>query len=237
MKTQKIFMFMIISGLLTFLTSCAGEEGEGEVISRSVNLPEIKGFNNRINADIYLTQSPVQQITVNAQANIIDLIRLDVHNGIWDIEFEEAVRRHRKVSIYISIPDLKSAVISGSGNVYTQGAFNLQSPLLLKISGSGNIEAAVSAPEIETGISGSGSVRLSGYCNRHDITVSGSGDVNAFDCSTLETKVKISGSGSCYVTAAEKLSVNISGSGDVYYRGNPALDYSVSSSGRLINDN
>jgi len=127
--------------------------------------------------------------------------------------------------------------ISGSGSVESTNYFADTTNVSLNISGSGNIYLKSIADILESTISGSGEIYLEGEASDHRINISGSGSVRAFNLATLETFVRISGSGNTEVLVSDYLDVIISGSGNVYYRGNPQIDINISGSGGVFNSN
>lgn len=237
-KTKNILLLTSIIGIILMCSSCRkGIEGEGPVTINTLALPALSGVDNKISADIYLTQSNVQEVKVEGEANVIQHITTGVHNGIWNVEFDECVYNHRKITIYISMKSITRLDISGSGNIYTQGIFDSCGIVDLGISGSGSIDAGIHCSSLTSGINGSGNIRLSGSTPQHTLTIRGSGDINAFGFQTGSTRIDVYGSGSCKVNAVDELSVNIWGSGDVYYIGYPAISFSNNGSGKIINSN
>lgn len=242
MKTnlvKLITMVLIIAPLS--LTSCHdsffdGIDGTGELVESTFDLDEFDGFINAINADIFVRQGDEQKVEIRAQANIIDNVRLNVEHGIWKISYYHWVRFSKPVKIYITLPDLTSAVISGSGSVYGDTPFTDLNKLSLVISGSGNMEMETETKKLDVLISGSGDFLLSGTTGSLDAIVTGSGSIDSYDLSTPRADITISGSGSVFVAADQYLDVLISGSGSVYYHGNPEVNATISGSGRIRHD-
>jgi hypothetical protein len=224
-----------------FFTSCQDDlfdviDGTGEITQATVEVEHFHSFVNAINADVYLTQGDQQGVEIKAQANIIDNIRLDVVNGSWRISYRHPVGFARAVKIYITIPKLNSAIISGSGDLITETPFTGLDKLSLVISGSGNVDVESETEKLDVLISGSGNMHLSGMTGSLKALVTGSGHIDAYQVSTPVADVTISGSGSIYVAADDVLDVLISGSGSVYYRGNPEVNATISGSGRVRHD-
>ena len=51
--------------------------GEGDVVKQDLNLDEFDGITLAFSGDVYLTQGETQSVTVEAQQNIIDNIKLE----------------------------------------------------------------------------------------------------------------------------------------------------------------
>lgn len=212
----------------------SGEKGEGPVVSKTLNVDKFKGLTLGFSGDVYLTQGAQQSVKVEGQQNIIDLIDLTVSEGHWKIRFTKSVRDHAPLKLYITVPTVDKVHISGSGNILSENKFTGLGDLSLGISGSGDIKFDSESNHMTSKISGSGDISLKGKTNKLELQISGSGDIDAFDLSSKDCNVQISGSGNCEITAEENLDVRVSGSGDVYYKGRPRINSKISGSGDLV---
>ncbi len=211
--------------------SLTGLSGEGKKVTKELNVDDFDAVGLSISAQVFLTQGVTQSVRIEAQQNIIDNIRTEVEEGKWKIRFDQNVRRHEGITIWITVPTLTEASISGSGDIIGETPFTGLSDFFTGVSGSGNIDLNIEATNVESSISGSGDIRLSGKCQSLNVKISGAGDVTASELYTHVADVKISGSGDVSVNADEKLDVSISGSGDVHYSGNAKVSAKVSGSG------
>ena len=118
------------------------EDGVGEVITEVVNLPTFTGIKLSSHVDVYLKQGPDQLVEVQGQENIIDLLELDVQNGIWDIEFDRCIRDSRDFKIFITLPLIDYVAVSGSGKVYGENEWSGEE-ITLRVSGSGDLDLAM----------------------------------------------------------------------------------------------
>ena len=209
-------------------------KGQGPTVEKTLDVDPFKGVGLQFSGDIYLTQGSTQSVRITGQQNIIDNISTDVNDGYWKIKFKTSVRNHDRVKIYITIPELNRAHISGSGNIMTEGKFSNVGDLSVGVSGSGDLSMDVDARSIVNKISGSGDVELRGSADEIDFAISGSGDIEAYNLKANYCKIRISGSGTAKIHAEENLEVKVSGSGDVYYRGKPKVNSRISGSGDLV---
>jgi hypothetical protein len=211
-----------------------GIKGEGSKVTKTLNLDKFDAVGLAISADVFLTQGNSQSVKIEAQNNIIENLVTDVENGRWKIKFDKNVREHDGIKIWITIPTLKEASVSGSGDIVGESSFNGLDLLNLAVSGSGSIRLDYQANRSEAAISGSGDMKLSGSVSEIAIRVSGSGDVDAFDLTTKSCSVRISGSGDVSVHPDDYLDAAIAGSGDVYYKGQPKVKSKISGSGDVV---
>ena len=232
-------VFFLVFALVC--TSCSngdfnffsGIDGQGQSATQELNLDNFNGIHLSISADVYVSQGSPQSVSIDAQQNIIDLLKTDVDQGIWKISTKDPVRNHKPIKITITVPELSYAKISGSGDIVGQTTFTEADEFETSIAGSGNIQLSVSTEELSAAISGSGDIELSGSAEELSIRISGSGDIDAEELEAEEAEVRVSGSGDCRVHATDELDVRVSGSGDVYYRGNPSVHSRISGSGDL----
>ncbi len=245
---EKHIWWFIISLLAICLTGCYFDfddedggpfsciEGEGSLITRELYLDDFRGVKLKVDAEVHLYYGEQQYVEVRGQQNIINELELDIHSGVWDIEFDDCVRNYETLEIFITIPKVTFINVSGSGDVIGEEAFN-SDQLELIVSGSGRLEGIFFVNELEGNISGSGNIRLAGESNRMDVRISGSGDLHAFDFVSDYADLRVSGSGDARVHVLSEMDVKISGSGDVFYKGYPVIHSSISGSGELIDSN
>lgn len=238
---MKLKFITIASLALLFLGSCQKsifcERGNGPIVTQTLALPPIEGFDLSIAGEVKLTYGEEQSITVSGQQNVIDELELDTKGGIWGISFDKCVRRYETLVFDITLPTLSQASISGSGSIRSTNLFPDQGEIDLNISGSGDIDIAAEASRIIADITGSGDIYLEGSADEARMILTGSGGIHAFDCPVQDVEANISGSGNIRTTAEQSLDVNITGSGDVYFKGNPLLTSSITGSGEVHNDN
>ena len=211
-----------------------GIAGRGEIVNETISLADFDGFVSTISADIYLTQGDKQEVVIEAQQNIIDEIDLDrVDGGVWTIHYRHHVGFAKPVKIYITIPTLTKAGISGSGEVTGTTPFTGLDQLKLFISGSGSMDLETESVEMDASITGSGDLKLGGKTGVLKLVVTGSGSFQGRDLVTTKADMTVSGSGSARLTVEEHLKVTVTGSGNVYYSGNPEVDLHITGSGSV----
>lgn len=207
-------------------------QGEGPVVTRDLQVDDFEGLTLAFSGDVYLKQGSARSVRVEAQENIIDNIVTEVNDRHWKIRFDRPVRNSKGVKVYITLPELREAYVSGSGNIVSEGAFTGLEEVRLGVSGSGDIDLGIEAKGlVASRISGSGTIRLDGRAGAIEVGISGSGDVEAYGLEASQGQVQISGSGDAEVNVIEELEIRISGSGDVTYKGSPRMRSKVSGSG------
>ncbi len=209
------------------------EKASGPSVFKELIVDDIRGFKLDICADVLIRQGDIQFIEVEGQENVVDLIELDVQDGIWDIELDKCVKDLGDLNFNITLPAFEYMELLNSGNLKSLDIIE-GDHIELKIKGSGEMDLELDVNSLKTKISGSGNMELGGFVDEMELKISGSGDIEAFDLECNFAEVEISGSGDVECTVFDDLEVDISGSGNVYYRGQPFLDISISGSGDVI---
>ena len=201
------------------------------------DLPSFSAIAVEISSHVIIKQGSPQSVRLEGDAKDLDKIDTKVRGDELVIKtFKSSGWNNNlgQVTIYITVPDLESVAVSGSGDVTSDGRIKSEF-LELRVSGSGDIELEAEAEEMESKISGSGRIVLSGNTGSNKVTISGSGRVRAEELRAKECTVRISGSGNCRIDVSERLEVSVSGSGNVSYKGDPKKVYSnISGSGNLL---
>src|ERR1700712_479231 len=176
--------------------------------------------------DVYITQGSAESVKVEAPENIIDKIVTEVQNGVLQVynkhnsgnHWDDMFGSHRKIAIYVTAKDINGITVSGSGDVYFKEGIRTNS-LKLRVSGSGDVYGILEVKTLETSISGSGDVKISGRADSSTISVGGSGDFEGRGLVTVNTAVRVSGSGDASINASGRVDASVSGSGDIRYTG------------------
>jgi len=258
-KTHLIIVSLFLITVL--ISSCTKSlfyiSGQGDIVTKTLTLQEFDAVRSTSCIDVVIQQGDVQEVIAVGHENIIERIKTNVNNKAWDVELEPGMYNDFDLTIYITVPTLTEATISGSGNIEIDSFVNLENLYIsiygsgdiensgaiqaesidLNISGSGYMDLDITCNTVNTMINGSGDILLKGTTTNQFISINGSGDYRAFDNESQNTEINISGSGNTEVSVIEKFKIDIMGSGDVYYFGNPRMDINISGSGSVINKN
>lgn len=210
--------------------------GSGSVVTQELNLPDFHSISLDVPANVFITQGPVQRVRAEGYANILNQLRLTVRNGVWYIEFRDCVRNIDDLNIYITIPEVRSLRNTATRDIVSENTI-ITDDLELILSGTGDIDIAADAAQIDARISGTGKIYLEGESNRLNLESTGTGDMKAFRMETRQSDIRISGTGDAEVWVLDYLKVRITGSGDVYYKGNPQVDVSITGTGKVVHYN
>jgi len=218
--------------ILLFLSNCT----KYDLANRNYNIPAFEQITNNTFANVHISQSNTQSVEVIAPETVLNNLILDVKNNKLLVDYRRKIYPiHAPVDIYISIPFFSAYYLNGSGNMEIINRFDSCKTMLIRINGSGDINADMNVNSYtEIDINGSGNLDLNGSSSSQEINISGSGNVNALSFRTHITDINITGSGNCKVNTDSLLNVFISGSGNIKYTGNPRVTTKIYGSGNII---
>ncbi|MCC6412484.1 MAG: DUF2807 domain-containing protein [Saprospiraceae bacterium] len=238
MRYLLVFMFAVGIFVLGRQNSChlnlfGGTRGEGPLRSETRNTEPFHGIELQLAGDVEVVRGETSEVVVEAQENLLPLLKTDIENGVLKIHFSENVSYSKDLKIRVTTPSLDEIDLMSSGTIKLVSQWE-GDQLSLGISGSGDIEAMqLNGGNLECNIGGSGSIKLAGKMQSLDAGISGSGDLFAGDLVTQTAKLKVSGSGGMRVHVEQTLDANISGSGEIEYSGDARASTKVSGSGEV----
>ncbi len=145
------------------------------------------------------------------------IIRPKVSWTSWSHKYKD-----KKIVAHVKAINLGSLTMSGDGAITVKGTIRQQA-LIVTLSGSGRVNAAIDVDDFNAVISGSGFANVAGDAENVNAVISGSGSVAIKEkpLKAGNVSAKISGSGKVYVHTDGEIKALISGSGSVFYSGNP----------------
>lgn len=190
--------------------------------------------------DVDLIAGNEGKISVQAEENLLQYIKIEVENNILKIYTEKGINlqptKWKAIKIIVPFESLNAVSLSGSGDVKSKATIKTNQ-FSANLSGSGDLNLQIDAQDIEAKLSGSGDISLTGNTSNFSTVISGSGDITAYDLEAKNVDVVVSGSGDVKVFCTENLKVRVSGSGDITYKGEPKTkDTKVSGSGNISKD-
>jgi hypothetical protein len=227
---------IILSAFILSISVSSGFAVGQPVVKETRDVKDFTKVSFGVAGNLYINIGPEFKVVLEGEKRDLEDIITEVSGGRLVIKKDNwRFNLNEKVTVYITMPELKGLGVSGSGKAEIKDAVKAEE-LDLSVSGSGKIFTGdVIVSKLDCGISGSGDIVPSGNgtANKADISISGSGNYEgeSFKIGTAEIHISGSGNCSCYVT--ESLRASVSGSGDVTYGGNPKVDAHVSGSGKV----
>jgi hypothetical protein len=254
MKTKNVALVLMMMAMFMF-SGCYKPwhhvEGNFDVETETRQFPPFERVINEGNFEVYVIQDGLSEVEIEAESNLIPLIRTRIEGSAMVIDTHDDLRNNYPMKIYVHTDEVKELKLSGSGLLRAEGieTGDLQVDLSgsgemyfsghaddvdCQLSGSGSIELDLDCSSLEADISGSGDIDVTGAANSGELKISGSGSFHGYEFLIQECHAKISGSGNMYLDVEDYLEVNISGSGNVYYIGSPVIDTHITGSGSVI---
>lgn len=204
--TPFVIALFVISGCSMF----GGVQGSGKPAREDRKLSGFSHISSKGSVDVEVQVGQEFAVVVEADDNLIPIIKTDVRDGFLNINTDDSFRSSLPVKVKVSMPSLETINIQGSGDITAN-----------------NINAGNFAYEV----TGSGDGKLSGTASSASFVITGSGNVDATNLAVSAAEVRVTGSGDAKVNAKDSLKAQINGSGDVWYKGSPQVDKTLMGSG------
>lgn len=143
-----------------------------------------------------------------------------------------SMSRGKGVKVYVTMPAIEAAALSGSGNlsVDTARAKKFEAAL----AGSGNLRlGSVQAEDLELDLAGSGNMTAAGQTGKLEINIAGSGNVESPTLKAADAEISIAGSGNVSAAVTGNAKVTVMGSGDVTLTGGARCNTTKMGSGEI----
>jgi hypothetical protein len=221
-------MNFLALGLIIPLAACSfswngDDEGAAAAVSGSgtTRTYQVAGFNGidlRGSDDVDVRVGTGFSVRAEGPSEQLDRLKIDRDGETLNIGRKNGANfgwsKGAKVKVYVTLPRLTDANVSGSGNMAVDrvegGEFEGG------IAGSGNLDiAAIQVDEAKFSISGSGTARAGGAARDLKVEIAGSGDVDGTKLQAQSATVEIAGSGSVRAVVNGTAKVDMMGSGDV----------------------
>ena len=227
-----ILTLMIFS--LFFQVSCRFVEGSGNIITEE---RAVSGFNSiSISGGINLVieQTGNESLNIEADDNVIPLVRASVKNGKLKIGLAAVnLRPVGTINCYVTVKDINSISVSNSVEVICDEL--RVDELTINMSNASRGEMVVYADKIKAKLTNSSHLDISGEASTQMISISNIGEYNAEGLISNECEVTARNAGFVNVYVTENLDATVSTDGQVNYIGDPEVHSKISSEGKVIN--
>lgn len=233
MEKRKIHLVTGSLLICALLLSCSsGIVGNGEVISQNKKTGDFTSLEIHGNFDVFLNQSEEAGVRIEADENIMDIIKVVESDNKLKIISELNILRARKKNLYINYKDLKNLELTGAVHLRSDGK-NIFKSLDIVGGGAMDVKLEIEAERLGIEMSGAADFDLSGKVKEADLSISGAGGFDMIEMRSEKMAIEISGAAHARVFVSEELRVDISGAGAVRYKGNPEIKRNVSGVGSL----
>ncbi len=211
-------------------------KGNGEVTKKTFNTGNYDSISVSGSMDVILVPGTEGKITVEAESNIMEYLRIEVDGDKLIIGTKKNTNINPKRAIKVTVPvkSIDYASVSGSGEIMSDMTLKSRN-MRLKVSGSGDINLDIETETLKASVTGSGDMVLTGRAENLEASVTGSGDLKTTGLKANNVEAKVTGSGdiAVYVNGGD-FKARVTGSGDIRYKGNTSnVDKKVTGSGDI----
>ncbi len=140
-------------------------------------------------------------VELSGEPDLLAKVTTTIQDGALVIDTPKRMNNRRTLRATVTMPDLRSILISGTAD--------------MKVAGVANAGLAISIP-------GTGSLTLAGSTGSLKVRIDGTGNIEADKLAAKDARVDIAGTGQATLRATESVDINISGTGSVEVAGKPA---------------
>lgn len=225
MKTQGAILLLTVAAVSCGCLICPvswvgamGTPGSGRVVEETHRVSGFTGVEMATIGNLHIEVGEREELRIEAEDNLIKYFEIDVLDDTLRIRTRPgvALRPTQPVNFYLTVKELDTIRISGSGDVYAPDL--AAEHLFISISGSGDLDAGdLSGDEVEARIAGSGDLTVDGIeAQKQTITITGSGDAEIEDLNVDALEVEITGSGHLDIQDGQVKGqrISLTGSGD-----------------------
>ncbi|MCE2917328.1 MAG: head GIN domain-containing protein [Rubrivivax sp.] len=184
-------------------------------------------------ADVVIVPAATQSVVVQAEAKVLERLRVEVRQGTLVVEAAGNFQTQRAVTVRIGYTTLDKLLAGGAAEVKLQGP--RANSLEIRTEGTAGLEAGSLELQqsLQADCRGSGTVRLAGRTPRARLSASGSADLFAAALTCEDAQVRASGSSTVEVGARASLDVVVADAATVRYKGKPRISQKVGDAGTL----
>ena len=196
----------------------AGASPSGTGTTRTYMVSDFSTIDLRGASDVDVRVGTGFSVRAQGPAEALDRLTIERDGDTLEIGRRKGVNlnwgRSGKVKVFVTLPRLAAAAISGSGDMTVDRVEGTR--FAADVAGSGSLGvAAVRVDDLAVSIAGSGSVSAAGSARALAVEIAGSGDVDAAGLKARSARVEIAGSGSVRAVVDGPATVDMMGSGDV----------------------
>ena len=183
---RNLIIFLALVGIFVvgkrschFSIPGTGLRGSGPARTEARTVSDFHAIDLSLAGDVEFSVSDRYSVEVQAQDNLLPILKTEVENGKLKIYFSENVCHSENVKIRVSAPAFDEFNVSGSGTIRAMTAVKADK-MDVDVSGSGNIYLSQGKfGNVDCDISGSGGIELGGTANTLEAEVAGSGEIQA----------------------------------------------------------
>ena len=186
--------------IFNFSINFGGVKGSGNVQNEKRNLADFKTIEVGGIFEVEVTAQKEFSVEVEADDNLLQYIKTEVHNGTLEISTEKRISPKERIRVRISAPNIERLEVSGASKLSL---------------------ANVKNDALRVDASGASKIKVDGETRNLEVELSGASRLDAENLKAENVSVDGSGASSASVNVSGDLKADLSGASKVTYSGNP----------------
>lgn len=213
-----------------------GVDGSGNVTTQSRSINEsFTGISAGGGLEVVVEQGDAAEVTVEADDNIIPLIKTEVSGSTLVIRTEGSYSTENGPVITVRMPRIKELNIDGGASMRSNGTL-VSENLKLKANGGAHMELHLEADRLTINADGGAGIEAKGKALDFEVNASGGSPVEAERLQANNVTADASGGASISVYPIVSLNAQASGGGSVGYHKIPKTITKSESGGGVVSE-
>jgi len=234
-------LIVLVSSLA--IAACGGSagarEGTGEKAQRSFNVAAFDSVGLAGAQDLVVTVGGPASVRAEGDPDMIEKLDIRVEGRTLRVGTQKGVtwtsgfmRNRQPVTVYVTVPSLVAADISGAGDVRIDKVEGDR--FQGSVAGAGDLQiAAMRVGEAELSVAGAGDVRAAGTAGRLKASLAGAGDLDLAALEAKDAELSLAGAGDIRARVTGTADVTLMGVGDVTIAGGANCSVRKSGPGKV----
>ena len=226
--------FLMLAGT-TLMGGCIpdGITGDGDVVKEDRKVSGFTSLEVSGAFSVYLTQGNSEALTVEADENLMQYIKTEVHGDRLEIYVEDKnIKKFSEMNIYLTFEELEMIDISGAVSLQSENSLKFND-LSLEGSGASELKLDMEVGMLDADFSGASEIDLTGKAKAARFDFSGASELDAYDFVIEACELDVSGAAEARIHVTGSLEVDASGAASVKYKGSPSVSTDVSGAGSV----
>lgn len=195
--------------------------GNKNVITQDRSVTSFHAIKVSGGIDVELSQGNELKLQVEADENLVALIRTEVKNGVLNIYHEDNINNAKTLKVHVTFKQLDAITASGGCDIVSKQKLSF-GMLKVNLSGGCDLTLNCKADNLVFTNSGGCDTKLTGEATNCTFSTSGGCDVDAKEFYLKNCTISASGGSDVLVNASGELTMEATGASDITYYGNPA---------------
>jgi len=227
-KNQSLLITIILMLSMAMQSSCSyafkGIKGDGNVVKQKRDISSFSGIEVGGAFRVFLTQGSTEKLEVEADENLLEVIKTQVKGGTLYITTTEDILDSEALNIYLTFKDMHQMEVSGACKLTGEDKFTF-ADLEMDCSGASSIDLKLSANKLELDCSGASNIELYGSAQKVEMDVSGASHFDAYELEVENYEIEVSGAAGAKIFVTGELSAEVSGAAHLKYKGDARITH------------